>query len=352
MSISFGSAGSSANVNTNLMSRTADTDTIGQVDLLNPIVASGSSILNIQRVLNSYAAFMGASTLLAYNETPTWLSDELGTINDTLKERIEAIDAAFDDLTSYIIDASSIDRGAVSTGAQSFSGVKTFVTGLVSQTYAWLEGQLRLTSEANTDTGSNITLATPIETIVRVEDALTSVEGISAPAFDMKFWLINDSGGVLTILNLTGTAANQIDTGSGDDLEVQDGGAIGLLYDLQGLKWRVIGGGGAGGAGGGLPTRQTFAGTSIVATDSPRQVWVYNGVSSQTLASIDTTALQDQAEIELTGSDNTNTLIIEHNDASEGFILNGNKDLGQYSKLVLRWDSTFDRFIEVSYNGL
>lgn len=413
MAIAYGSAGTSANVNSNLMSRTVDTDTLGRVDLLNPLAASGSSILNIQRCLNSYASFIGATTSLAYNDTPTWLSNILGTTGDTLKQRIEAIDAEFSDLSPYVPDATAVLRGLVSTGvqtfggdktftgdivannlsgtnsgditldpvgsapnangasltgqvlnlepasdtfpgvvntgAQSFGGIKTFVSGIISQVYAWLEGQLRLDSQDNSDTGSNVTIGTPTKTIVRAIDALTSVEGINAPAFDMKFWFINDTGGVVTILNNTGTAANQIDTGSGADIDLADGAALGLLYDLQGAKWRVVGGSG-GGSGGGLPTRNTFAGTSIVATSAARQVWVYTGTTEQTLSSIDTSAMDDQAELIII---NGSTGSLHVNDNPGTWDLNGDCYLaGQYAKICLRLDTTFANLSEDYRNGL
>lgn len=418
MSISFGSPGTSANVNAAFLSRTVDTDTIGRVDLLNAVAESGASIFNIQRCLNSYAAFIGATTSLDFDETPTWGSNELGTAADTLKARIEAIDAEFADLRPYIIDATLSERGLVSTGAQTFggdktfggnisaanlsginsgdltlanigsspsadgaslsgqeltlqpangtfggvltaiaqtiAGLKTFAGGIVAQVSALFEGIISYDSEEDgASTGANATLATPTKTIVRLTNAsLTSVDGLTAPLTNQIVTIVNDTGNTIEFNNATGTAANQIITGSGAEVEIQDGGAISLFYDLIDSRWRLSGGGGGGGAGGGLPTRQTFNGTSFVATDAARQVWVYDGLSAQTLASIDITDILDQAEIEITCISDSNTLTVEHFNTSEGFILNGDYEMGLYGKLVLRWDATLSRFIEVSRNGL
>jgi len=353
MSVSFKSGVTSANVNAALMSRTVNTDTLGQVDLLNVDAASGGTIANIQRCLNSYASFIGATTSLAFDDTPTWGSNELGTATDTLKARIEAIDAEFADLTQYIVDATELVRGAVSISAQSFGGLKTFTAGAVIDSSASINGTLDyLSEEDSTTTGANQTLGTPTAVIVRLTNAsLTSVDGITAPTVNQVLTIVNDTGVAITLNNALGTAANQIITGSADDLEIIDGASVSLFYDLDGAKWRVTGGAGSG-AGGGLPTRQTFSSTSFVATDEARQVWIYDAGSPATLSSIDITNILDQAEIELTCDSDSNSLTIEHSNSSEGFILNGDCELGLYGKLVLRWDTTFDRFIEVSRNGL
>ena len=143
MSISFGSPGTSANVNVAFVSRTGNTDTIGQLGLLNEDAASGSTVANLQRTLNSYASFIGTTNAQVFNVLPTWSSNELGTSDDTLKARVESIDAAFSDLNAYIVDASDLSRGLVSTGLQSFAGAKTF-EGVVEFDSAVSSAELRI----------------------------------------------------------------------------------------------------------------------------------------------------------------------------------------------------------------
>lgn len=56
------------------------------------------------------------------------------------------------------------------------------------------------------------------------------------------------------------------------------------------------------------------------------------------------------ATITLRGTDDTNTVQITHNDAAKGAILNGNAVLAKNNVLTLIYDSTDDRWIEVSRN--
>jgi len=247
MSVSFKSGVTSANVNAALMSRTVNTDTVGQVDLLNLDAASGGTVSNIQRCLNSYASFIGATTSLAFDDTPTWGSNELGTATDTLKARIEAIDAEFADLRPYIIDATSTERGLVSVNAQSLSGLKTFINGADIESSASISGTLDyLSEEDSTTTGANQTLGTPTAVILRLTNAsLSSIDGITAPTTNQVLTIVNDTGGAVTFNNALGTAANQIITGSDNDLEIIDGASVSLFYDLDGTKWRITGGAGS-----------------------------------------------------------------------------------------------------------
>lgn len=56
----------------------------------------------------------------------------------------------------------------------------------------------------------------------------------------------------------------------------------------------------------------------------------------------------DGLVIQLVGGSSTNTVTIPHNDAAKGAILAGNCTLAQYDVLTLQYDSTADRWIEVS----
>jgi len=106
------------------------------------------------------------------------------------------------------------------------------------------------------------------------------------------------------------------------------------------------------GAVGGAVFIDNFTGTTITATNDATQVWRYTGGSAQTLATITATAAPNGALIEITGTSNTNTITLNNNDTAGGWILNGSWTGGQYSKLVLRLDTTFNRWVEVSRNGL
>ena len=58
----------------------------------------------------------------------------------------------------------------------------------------------------------------------------------------------------------------------------------------------------------------------------------------------------DGTTIRVVGTSDTNTISIDHNDASNGAILNGDCTLKKYNMITLQYDSELQRFIEVSRN--
>ena len=99
-------------------------------------------------------------------------------------------------------------------------------------------------------TGSNQTLsAVTDQAVVRLTSGtLVSIDMIPAEVKARRFILVNDTGGDIDVNNLTGaTAANQIITGTGLDLTLQDQASLFFVYDTTEAKWRIVGGSGAGG---------------------------------------------------------------------------------------------------------
>lgn len=58
----------------------------------------------------------------------------------------------------------------------------------------------------------------------------------------------------------------------------------------------------------------------------------------------------DGTIVRLVGTSDTNTLSLDHNDADNGAILNGDCTLAKYNILSLIWDSEFNRWLEISRN--
>lgn len=58
----------------------------------------------------------------------------------------------------------------------------------------------------------------------------------------------------------------------------------------------------------------------------------------------------DGTIVRLVGTSDTNTISLDHNDADNGAILNGDCTLAKYNMLTLIWDSEFNRWIEVGRN--
>lgn len=58
----------------------------------------------------------------------------------------------------------------------------------------------------------------------------------------------------------------------------------------------------------------------------------------------------DGTIVRLVGTSDTNTISLDHNDADNGAILNGDCTLAKYNMLTLIWDSEFNRWLEVGRN--
>jgi hypothetical protein len=106
---------------------------------------------------------------------------------------------------------------------------------------------LNLTTTASTvsTTGSNVTLAIPSTAFVRLTGAgLTSVDMIIAAPSDeagSRVVFTNATGGTVVFNNETGaTAANQILTGNGLPLRLENNASVEMIYDGTSAKWKVI----------------------------------------------------------------------------------------------------------------
>ena len=243
MSVGFKTPVTSSNVNAAFMSRTENTSTVGQVDLQNVDAVSGGSLSNIQRIINGYATFMGTNAAaMTFDEAPNWTSNNLGAVNDTLFLRIDAIDAAFSNLAPYLPIASASTAGIVSTVSQTFAGDKTFQDSIEAQSEFYINSQ-----QDNTTTGATGVLNTPTNVIYQVKNAgLTGIAGIGEPTKDQFVIVTNLTGSAVNIAHLENTANTDIDTGTGDDITLENDASLNLYYDLQNLVWRVVGGSGGG----------------------------------------------------------------------------------------------------------
>jgi hypothetical protein len=95
----------------------------------------------------------------------------------------------------------------------------------------------------NASTGADATI-TPLALLTKLTGAaLSSITGI-VPTTHKVLILVADTGSPFIIKNEAGTAANQIITGTGDDLEADDGLSLYLVYDVDVSKWRIVGGSG------------------------------------------------------------------------------------------------------------
>lgn len=243
--------------------------------------------------------------------------------------------------TADIPDATTTVRGLVSTGAQTFGGAKTF-NGSVR-----LREAVYLDETNNNQSGASVTLTNPALGIIRLINAsLTSVEGIAAPSFNQVIAIFNTTGNDIVIENdSAATPADGIVTGTGADFDFLNGAAVLLIYDVTTDRWRMIGGGG--GSGGGQFVTADFTGTTITLTGDGFQRFRYTGGSAQTISAITVTGAPDAARFVIQGTSDTNTITLNDNDVSNGWVLNGTWVGYRGSIIELQWDSTAQRLFEV-----
>jgi hypothetical protein len=368
VSVTNGQNANQTTFNNAFLSRTADTSTTGKVDLNNADGASGASVTNTQREVNSLNSFTGRSSGSVFNAKPSWTSNDVGVSTDDLKTRVDLLTALFNEITGHthdnsagqggpLVEAASGVSGILNASGQTISGIKYFESGIISssveasdflsavnQVYIELE-------DDSTSTGADAVLGPYSKFIINLTNAsLTSIANIdlSANIAWTIFVVTNNTGNQITIKNKFG-GTGEIITGTGAAINLADEASLFCYYDEPNDKVYVIGG--TGGGAGGAFVNDTFTGTTITPSADGFQKWSYTGGSAQTLASIDTSSLDDGYIINILGTSDTNTLTIDYSDTSEGFLINGTWVAYRGSLISLQWDVSLDRFVEVSRNG-
>lgn len=232
-----------------------------------------------------------------------------------------------DNSGGFMTDVGSMDNGEIVIGQTGGVPVKGTITGTANRVSVTNgAGSITLSAPQDIATTSNVKFGTTIVGTGSIEatailQATSTTKGFLPPKMTtaQRDAIVAPATG-LVIYN---TTTNQLNIFNG--------------------SWGAVGGG---------TFVSTFTGTTITATNDPIQVWRYTGGSAQTLTSIDQSAAVAGATIEIVGTSDTNTITVNHNDVSNGIILNGAWTGVQYSVLTLRWDATFARFVEVSRNGI
>ena len=180
----------------------------------------------------------------------------------------------------------------------------------------------------------------------------TTLSGFAGGLSGYELTLINSTGADLTIKNdATSTNGNRIVTGTGGDIALPNGAALYLKWSanlLTGGAWQVVGG-----VAGGFKTSAvqslSAAGTPTIGTQPFQRISVKGNAAAVTMA----TALAggtDGMTLLFVGEDSTNTVTIATSDIVNGFILNGDVVLSKYGSVMVQFDSTLQRWIEISRN--
>lgn len=143
------------------------------------------------------------------------------------------------DITADVVDATTTQRGVVSTGTQSFAGLKTLTDGLV------VEDLIRL---AQTDdgslTGSDQTIS-PTNTFYAVTNgALVSIAGISGASSSNRLQYIQNKTGVTLTLkheSVAASAADRIQTPTAVDMDWKANQVFVFIYNTTASRWALAG---------------------------------------------------------------------------------------------------------------
>jgi len=101
MSVSNGQLANATTFNNAFMSRTADDNTTGKKDLQNADAASGANVTNVQREINSLNSFSGRTSGSVFDVLPSWANNDIGTVNDDLFMRSDALTAEFNPTSGH-----------------------------------------------------------------------------------------------------------------------------------------------------------------------------------------------------------------------------------------------------------
>lgn len=220
---------------------------------------------------------------------------------------------------------------------------------------AFFPERLLTTKELITREGTAIVAGNDVAlggvSFVRVTSG-TTLTGLAGGLSGYELTLINSTGADLTISNnVTSTNGNRIVTGTGGNIALPNGAALYLKWSanlLTGGAWQVVGG-----VAGGFKTSAvqliSASGTPTIGTQPFQRVKVAGNAAAVDMA-ITLAGASDGMTVLFIGDNSTNTVTILVNDATNGFILNGDVVLSKYSTILIQYDSTSSRWFEISRN--
>lgn len=95
MGVFDGQPVSAAITNPAFLDANADDQALGKIGFANTDPVSGSTVTNIQREANSASSFMGKTLNSVYNDLPVYVNNDVGSANDPLRTRADALTAKF-----------------------------------------------------------------------------------------------------------------------------------------------------------------------------------------------------------------------------------------------------------------
>lgn len=213
MSVSNGQLANQTTFNSSFMSREIDTSTIGQVDLLNADAESGATVENIQRELNGVSAFTGRVLEGAFDDTPVWVNNDVGTSTDHLHARAEALTAAFDSATGHTHDGSAGEGGPIASTSLTDVRLRGYMVRGTDITAGGTSDVVTTEMSGKTastgDTVKGVVVTGNNKVILRDATAATEDDQVRDTDGDLVFGRITESAGVWTLSYYTNKASIQ-----------------------------------------------------------------------------------------------------------------------------------------------
>jgi hypothetical protein len=223
---------------------------------------------------------------------------------------------------------------------------------------AFFPERLQTTKELITREGTAIAAGDNVAlggvSFVRVTSG-TTLTGFAGGISGYELTLINNTGADLTVSNdATSTNGNRIVTGTGGNIALPNNAALYLKWSANLLTgagaWQVVGGV-AGGFKTSLVQNISAGGTPTIGTQPFQRIKIAGNAAAVDMATT-LAGGTDGMTVLFIGDDSTNTVTIAQNDATDGFILNGDVVLSKYSTVLIQYDSATSRWVEVSRNQI
>lgn len=201
MGVASGSPVTASNTNQAFIDANTDDQTIGKLDLSNTDPASGPSVINVQREINSLDSFTGRTSGSVYNSIPAWVSTDAGTPSDNLTQRSEALTSKFNLSTGHSHDGSAASGAPIQSASIVNVQLKGYMidgTDLIGATGSSIDvsTEFTLKTPSSSATVKGVVVNAPYNKVPLWD---SNLDFIKAPGGDIVYGRLTESSGVWTL---------------------------------------------------------------------------------------------------------------------------------------------------------
>lgn len=204
--------------------------------------------------------------------------------------------------------------------------------------------------------GTAVTVSTNNSHVSFRGAGLVSIAGFVSNKTGEVIYIDNNTGSPITILNdsVSATSSNRIITGTGEDIILENGASIAIIYSGYAIsKWVVVGGtGGAGGWSSYIQNSLTNGGNVTITTKAQQAIEVAGSGGPVILSStpFGSSTPNDKTVVRLFGTSDTNTVTINSSDVAKGVYVNGQAVLFLGYVIDFMYIASINRWMETSRN--